>query len=170
MSTTFYPSTSSRTVRLSYPLVHLCLVLGLAAIGCAADNSAAAAPQVTYWPVELAATEGRIEIYQPQPEAMAGDMLTARSAVSLTRPGAAAPVFGTAWFTTHIVTDRDTRTVTIRDATVKDVRFPAATAVEEQNFAREIGARQAVSSSAPLRMNCSAWRDFDRRYKKRFIA
>src|SRR5205823_7893460 len=30
---------------------------------------------------------------------------------------------------------------TIRDATVKDVRFPEATAVEEQNFAREIGAR-----------------------------
>src|SRR5882672_9799164 len=58
MSTTFYPSTSSRTVRLSYPLVHLCLVLGLAAIGCAADNSVPAAPQVTYWPVELAATEG----------------------------------------------------------------------------------------------------------------
>src|SRR6266446_282853 len=132
MSATLYPSSCSRTIRLSCPIVQLCLVLGLAAIGCAADNTQPPAPQVTYWPVELAATEGRIEIYQPQPEAMSGDMLTARSAVSLTRPGAQAPVFGTAWFSTHIVTDRDTRTATIRDATVKDVRFPEATAVEEQ--------------------------------------
>ncbi len=145
MSKVIYPSTSSLAIRLSYPLVYLCLVLGLAAIGCAADNTPPPAPQVTYWPVELAATQGRIEIYQPQPEAMKGDMLTARSAVSLTRPGAAAPVFGTAWFTTHIVTDRDTRMVTIRDATVKDVRFPQATAVEEQDFAREIGARLSTA-------------------------
>jgi len=45
--------------------------------------------------------------------------------VSLTRPGAAAPVFGAAWFTAHVTTDRDTRIVTIREVTVKDVRVPA---------------------------------------------
>src|SRR5258705_7231658 len=146
MSIIIYLCCSSRTVRRSYPLVHLCLLLGLAAIGCAAESAPPPpSPQMTYWPVELPAAEGRIEIYQPQPEAISGDMLTARSAVSLTRPGAAAPVFGTAWFTTHIVTDRDARTVTIRDATVKDVRFPGATAVEEQDFAREISTRLSTA-------------------------
>src|SRR5690242_15863131 len=97
----------------------LWLMLGLAVNGCVAasaqlDSSPAG---ITYWPVALEATEGQIELYQPQPEAMAGDVLTARVAASLTRPGAAAPVFGAAWFTAHVVTDRDTRTVTIRDLT-----------------------------------------------------
>src|SRR2546430_17300697 len=70
MSTTFHPSAASGTIRLSRPLVQLCLVLGLAAMGCAADNTPPpAAPLATYWPVELAATARRIEIYQPHPDA-----------------------------------------------------------------------------------------------------
>jgi hypothetical protein len=82
---------------------------------------------------------------------MKGDMLTARAAVSLTRPGAAAPVFGASWFTAHVTTDRDARTVTIRDVTVKDVRVPGSTGAEQQDFARAIGGRlSAAEVTFPL--------------------
>jgi len=156
MSPIAYPRNSSRTVRFSHPLLLLCLVVAMAAIGCAAENTPPAAqllnpPQATNWPVELAATEGRIEIYQPQPEMLKGDMLTARSVVSLARAGAAAPTYGTAWFIAHVDTDRDTRTVTIRDVTVKDVRVPGSTAVEQEAFGHEIGARlSAAEVTFPL--------------------
>jgi hypothetical protein len=106
---------------------------------------------VTYWPVALEAAEGRVEIYQPQPEEMKGDMLTARAAVSLTRSAGAAPVFGAAWFTARVFTDRDTRTAAIRDVTVKDVRLPGSTAAEQTDFARAIGGRlSAAQVTFPL--------------------
>jgi hypothetical protein len=152
---------SHQMVRLRYPLLHLGLMLGLAINGCVA-SSAPLEPQAqvaggqigngaTYWPVALEATEGSVEIYQPQPEAMTGDMLTARAAVSLTRPGAAAPVFGAAWFTAHVTTDRDARTVTVHTVTVKDVRVPGSTGAEQQDFARAIGARlSAAEVTFPL--------------------
>jgi len=140
---------------------HLSLILGLAVSGCAASSpppdpppylaSAAVGEEVTYWPVTLEATEGRVEVYQPQPEAMKGDTVSARAAVSLTRPGAAAPVFGAAWFTAHVTTDRDTRMVTIRQVTVKDVRLPGSTAAEQREFARAIGGRlSAAEVTFPL--------------------
>src|SRR5258706_14486770 len=96
---------------------------------------------VTYWPITLEATEGQIEVYQPQPQSLKGDMLSARAAVSLTRPGATAPVFGAAWFSAHVATDRDMRMVTIRDVTVKEVRLPGSTPAEQQDFARAITGR-----------------------------
>ncbi|MDB5289583.1 MAG: hypothetical protein JWL69_824, partial [Phycisphaerales bacterium] len=142
-----------------YPLLFL-LMLGLAVNGCGASGppvdppaeitSEPVAQGVTYWPVALEAPEGRVEIYQPQPEAMKGDMLTARTAVSLTRAGAA-PQFGAAWFTAHVVTDRDTRTVTLREVTVKDVRLPGSTPTEQQDFERAIGGRlSAAAVTFPL--------------------
>src|ERR1700733_4681711 len=110
------PNHNSRKLRLGFllcsPLIHL-MMLGMN--GCAASDppqapefanaEALPAEPLTHWPVALEATEGRVEVYQPQPEAMTGNTLTARAAVSLTRPGAAAPVFGAAWFTAHITTD-----------------------------------------------------------------
>ena len=132
---------------------YLWLMLGLAVNGCVAASAQldSSPVGVTYWPVALEATEGQIEVYQPQPEAMKGDVLTTRVAVSLTRPGAAAPVFGAAWLSAHVVTDRDTRTVTIRDLTVKDVRLPGSSATEQQDFARAIGGRlSAAQVTFPL--------------------
>jgi len=132
-------------------------MLGVAINGCVALSAPPDPPpeatglQVTYWPVALEATEGRVEVYQPQPEAMKGDTLTARAAVSLTRPGAAAPTFGAAWFTAHVSTDRDTRTVTIHDVTVTDVRLPGSAAADQQDFARAIGGRlSAMGVTFPL--------------------
>lgn len=124
-------------------LAPLWLVLGLALSGCALTNHAhgAVVDGVTDWPVALEAKEGRVEVYQPQPEAMKGDKLTARAAVSLARPGNNAATFGAVWFTSRVVTDRDTRTVTLRETTVNDVRVPNSTPAEQKDFARAIGVR-----------------------------
>jgi hypothetical protein len=141
--------------------VVLSVMLGLAVNGCAVSGAPLdPAPEVaggalvdagTYWPIALEATEGSVEVYEPQAEAMTGDTLTARAAVSLMRAGAAAPVFGAAWFTARITTDRDTRMVTIHEVTVKDVRLPGSTAAEQQDFARAIGGRlSAAEVTFPL--------------------
>ena len=135
------------------------LIIGLCAVGCAASPELEPEPELaapsparlSYWPVVVNAAEGRVEIYQPQPEAMKGDTLTARAAVSLTRTGTSAPLFGAAWFTAHIVTDRDTRMVTTHEVTVKNVRLHGSTAAEEQDFARAIGGRlSAMEVTFPL--------------------
>jgi hypothetical protein len=137
---------SRQRVLLGHPIVQL-FMLGVSINGCAALSAPpdpppeAAGLQVTDWPVALDAAEGRVEVYQPQPEAMKGNSLTARAAVSLTGPGAAAPTFGAAWFAAHVTTDRDTRTVTVHDVTVTDVRLPGSTAAEQQDFASAIGGR-----------------------------
>src|SRR2546423_6425413 len=71
------------------PRLHLWLLMALAVSGCAAsspaqDQSAQGGPALaaalpaddgggTYWPIALDAPEGRVEVYQPQPEAMTGD-------------------------------------------------------------------------------------------------
>ena len=151
-----YPRQSSHGVWLGRAFLIPWLVLALAAIGCAASPEPPDSPDLpaagaAYWPVVLQSAEGRVEIYQPQPEAMKGDMITARAAVSLTRPGASAPLFGAAWFNVHIVTDRDTRTVTTHEVTVKNVRLPGSTAAEQQDFARVIGGRlSAMEVTFPL--------------------
>jgi hypothetical protein len=122
------------------------MILGLAVNGCAGQSAAPdTSPQVvdeaTDWPVVLVPTEGRVEVYQPQPQTMKGDTLTARAAVSLTRSDTSAPVFGTVWFTAHVITDRDTRTVTLRNVTVDDVRVAGSAPAEERDFKSAIGGR-----------------------------
>ncbi|MDP9174585.1 MAG: hypothetical protein M3O30_12065 [Planctomycetota bacterium] len=133
----FQAQKSRPSLSLGYLLAFLWLLLGLAVNGCAAQNMPAPRA-VTYWPVALDAADGHIEVYQPQPEAMKGDTLTARAAASLLRPSASPPVFGTAWFTAHVITDRDTRTATLSGLTINDVRLPGATATEQQDFASAI--------------------------------
>src|SRR5271170_4420781 len=144
-----------------YLLMYLSLTLGLTVNGCAASDPSQATlapvasipvgPVVAYWPIALDSTEGRIEVYQPQPEAMAGNTLTARAAISLMRPGASAPIFGVAWFTAHVITDRDTRTTTLRELTINDVRFPGSTAAEQQDFARAVGGQlSTIEMTFPL--------------------
>jgi hypothetical protein len=129
-------------------LAFLRLLLVLAVNGCVAqdmqmqDMPVQDTPMqniVTHWPVAMDTVNGQIEVYQPQPETMKGDMLTARAVVSLLRPGASTPIFGAAWFTAQVSTDRDTRTVTVLELTVNNVRLPGTTAAEQQNFASIIG-------------------------------
>jgi hypothetical protein len=85
----------------------------------------------TTWPLMLQGPSGTIQIFQPQPEKLEGDKLTARAAVSLTAPGGVEPVFGAVWLTARVATDRDARTVTILDLTVRRTRFAQET--DQQN-------------------------------------
>jgi hypothetical protein len=150
----FYARASRHTIPRRFRFGGFWLLLGLGVNGCTTTDFAqdppppiAIAPAVngvTGWPVALEATEGRVVVFQPQPEAMKGDALTARAAVSLTRTGATAPTFGAAWFTAHVITDRDTRTTTLRQVKVTDVRLPGSTATEQQDFARAIGAQLSL--------------------------
>jgi hypothetical protein len=161
MCPNFYVHKARHMVRLCYAIVYSWLALGLMVSGCVAQDAPPYVPAPiagdpaadgrTYWPVALEATEGRVEIYQPQPEATKGNTVTARAAVSLTRPGASAPVFGVAWFSAVVVTDRDTRMVTVRQVTVKNIRLPGSSAAEQQDFASAIGGRlSAMMVTFPL--------------------
>ncbi|HSZ57497.1 MAG TPA: hypothetical protein VK797_17665 [Tepidisphaeraceae bacterium] len=95
----------------------------------------APAPQpYTQWPIRVDSPSGVIEVYQPQPETFQGDRLTARTAISLQPPGAQEPVFGAMWMNARVLTDRDTRTVTIQDTEIKRIRFPDTTDDQQKQF------------------------------------
>src|SRR5271167_2159501 len=150
MCPNFQIEKSRHVIWVESTLAFLWLLLGLAVSGCAGQNIPVQ-ETVTYWPVALDAVEGHIEVYQPQPEAMKGDTLTARAAVSLFRPGVSTPVFGAAWFTAHVFTDRDTRTVTVLDVKINDVRLPGSTATEQQDYASAIrGQLSTMEVTFPL--------------------
>jgi hypothetical protein len=85
----------------------------------------AAFAQDEQWPREIQAADASILIYQPQPESLQGDTLTARAAVSITK-GAAEPLYGTAWFNSQVATDRESRTATLLNVDVTKAVFPTA--------------------------------------------
>ena len=87
------------------------------------------------WPREITVAEGSIVIYQPQPESLDGNALSARAAVSVTRTGSTTPSFGVVWLTTRVDTDLDARTVTVVDVNVDRVRFSDATDEQQTAFA-----------------------------------
>jgi len=78
------------------------------------------------WPKQIKTDKVTILIYQLQPESFVGDNLSSRAAVSITKAGESQPVFGAVWIDARVVTDRENRTVTLMEVTVKDVKFPAA--------------------------------------------
>jgi len=86
------------------------------------------------WPQEIDAPEGTIVIYQPQPEALAGNVLSGRAAIALEPKGQDAPIFGVMWFTAKIDTDRDSDTAIVRDVTVERVTWPDSKDAAEQRF------------------------------------
>lgn len=85
------------------------------------------------WPVEITGPNGKIDIYQPQPESLQGNILSGRTAVSVTI-GDKAPVFGAMWFTAQLQTDLDKRTFELLSVKVTRVKFPQATSSQEQQF------------------------------------
>ena len=70
------------------------------------------------WPQEITAPEGTIVVYQPQPESLAGNVLSGRAAMSLELQEPEELVFGAMWFTAKIDTDRDADIATVRDIKV----------------------------------------------------
>ncbi len=103
----------------------------------AAKKSAPAQPSgntVINWPLEISGPQGTAVVYQPQPESFKDDQISARVAVSTQAKGEKAPVFGAAWITARISTDRDAHTVTVIDVQVPKVKFPNATPEQEKQF------------------------------------
>jgi hypothetical protein len=86
------------------------------------------------WPQEIDAAEGTIVVYQPQPESLAGNVLSGRAAVQLEFKDRSEPVFGVMWFTARLDTDRDTDTAFVRDIRVDHVTWPDSVDAGEQRF------------------------------------
>jgi hypothetical protein len=76
------------------------------------------------WPKEITVPQGKVVIYQPQPDKLDGNKLDGRAAVAIEMDGGDGPVFGVVWITARLETDRTERTATLVDATVTDSRFP----------------------------------------------
>ncbi|MBS1934216.1 MAG: hypothetical protein JST96_09480 [Bacteroidetes bacterium] len=78
------------------------------------------------WPKSITTSDGTvINIYQPQAEYFAGNMLKSRSAFSVRDKEATDPVFGTYWSTETVETDRDTREVVVESAQINHIKIPA---------------------------------------------
>jgi len=86
------------------------------------------------WPQEINAPEGTIVVYQPQPESLAGNVLSGRAAISLELKNQSEPIFGAMWFSAKIDTDRDADTAIVRDVRVERVTWPDSKDAEEQRF------------------------------------
>lgn len=95
------------------------------------------------WPQKVHTTEGTLIVYQPQPEKLIGNALTARAAMSFTQ--SKEPIFGVFWFTAKIDTDRENDSVTVRDMSVIDVRWPESKDAGEQTFTTVVN--QAIKTS-----------------------
>lgn len=78
------------------------------------------------WPKRFEHPNGTVIMYQPQVEDMKDDKLTAYAAVSAQKKEWQQPVFGALWLAGRVVTDRDTRMVTIDEVKVTDAKFPEA--------------------------------------------
>ncbi|MBT8342681.1 MAG: carbohydrate-binding family V/XII [Desulfatitalea sp.] len=101
-----------------------------------ATHAAAQVSQVIDWPQEVSAAEGKITIYQPQPEKLSGNTLTGRAAMSLALAEHKEPIFGALWFTAKIDTDREAGLATIRDLRITRVRWPESKKAGQQRFTR----------------------------------
>ncbi len=87
------------------------------------------------WPQTITASDGTlIKIYEPQPESFQGDVLKARSAISIQESGQADPTFGTFWEIATVQTDRDNRQVNIESIKVPNLKFASDVDPNKINF------------------------------------
>jgi hypothetical protein len=85
------------------------------------------------WPKQLSTEAAEIKIYQPQINALDGDMLDARAAISIKKKGEGM-VFGAMWFKSRLVTDFDTRLVDLEEVDIQSVKIPDADEEEEERI------------------------------------
>ena len=86
------------------------------------------------WPKVVIHPSGtEITLYQPQVESFDKVNLEFRSAVMINTPKQEDPIFGAVWVKTKILTDRDTREISLDDVRVTDAKFPNqdSTKIEE---------------------------------------
>ncbi|MDX9751921.1 MAG: hypothetical protein RBT71_12635 [Flavobacteriales bacterium] len=108
----------------------------------------AAAPAQDDWPVVVLSGQDRIQVFEPQPEAIDGNRLVLRSAVSLQRAGESDPAFGTIWADAVMEMDRTSRLGRMTSFTVTDTRFPALDEAGRAAFARTLS--EQLPAQAPV--------------------
>ncbi len=86
------------------------------------------------WPQEITTDAGTIVVYQPQPDKLAGNVLSGRAAFSLELKDRDEAIFGAMWFTAHIDTSSDDDMVLVRDFKVTKVAWPESKDADEQRF------------------------------------
>ena len=116
-------------------------------------SMAAGAQDTDNWPKSLAAPDGtQINIYQPEPETLKGNVLTFRAAISVKETSMTDPVFGTFWGSATIATDRDDRQVLFTGLTITDLRIPQDSAENRLNSIKTVIQSElpAAAGSVPL--------------------
>jgi hypothetical protein len=87
------------------------------------------------WPQIITASDGTvIKIFEPQPESFKGDVLKARSAISIQENGATDPTFGTFWEVATVQTDRDNRQVNIESVKIPNLKLPGDQDANKINY------------------------------------
>jgi hypothetical protein len=84
------------------------------------------------WPREMDTAGMHFTIYQPQVDQWKKNRLEARAAVTVTRPGDAAPLYGIVSLTARTDVDKESRMVRLEDVKVTSVSFPAAKSQESK--------------------------------------
>lgn len=92
------------------------------------------------WPQEITGEKGNVVVYQPQPEKLEGNTLTARAAMALELKGQD-PIYGVFWFTSTIETDRSEDTVTYSNLKVLKVGWPDSKEDAEEEFTAFVEAK-----------------------------
>ena len=78
----------------------------------------------TTWPKEIKGPDGAtISVYEPQPEKYAGNIVTARAAVSIRKKNGDEPVFGVMWFDAALQPDSDNKTALVKHFTLSKSKF-----------------------------------------------
>jgi len=114
---------------------------------------AAGAQGTNAWPKSLAAPDGTlINVYQPEPETLKGNVLTYRAAISVKEKTMTDPAFGTFWGSATIATDRDRREILFNSLTIPDIRVPHDSAADRLAYIKTVIQSQfpAAAGSVPL--------------------
>lgn len=98
------------------------------------------------WPLEVTRPGGMVTVYQPQPERLVGNTLTARAAVSWLPTGSeeSQRVFAAVWLDAVLDIDRDQEVASARSVRITKVLLPNG---EVQQQDKDAGARAAVEEA-----------------------
>jgi hypothetical protein len=96
------------------------------------------------WPRRFVSEGHSITVYQPQPERLVGNTLTARAAISVSVDDGD-PVFGAEWITAHLDIDREHRIAEVSSLTIDKIRFPVGEAGDQAAAAMESHLRRTLT-------------------------
>lgn len=119
----------------------------------AAPAPAAAQAPGSAWPRQVAmGTTGTAFIYLPQVASWQGNQLSFRAAMSVQKRGSNEATFGVVWGNARTGVDRTTRTVTLDDFNLTQIRFPTV-ADNGLDYLRQLrGELPTVMSTIPLEL------------------